>query len=294
MLAADKEISMIRFRKHGSAGTIVLSCLLGSCLFFSCTTTGEATVAAAPQDPPVPQFVPVKIDMPQTITFSSTDGITITADTYMAYPDSAPLILLCHRAGWSRGEYREIAPKLNLQGFNAIAIDQRSGKTKNNVDNATAAAAKAAGKQTAYIDARQDIQSAIDYVKAHYAKGTFILWGSSYSASLVLSVVNDNPGKIDACLAFSPGEYFSDQGLSDSWTASEAAKITIPVFISSNNTEQSAVQPIFDRIPAKNKTYYCPSGASKHGSEALFESNEYSFWTWKAVNAFLLPFAVKR
>jgi alpha-beta hydrolase superfamily lysophospholipase len=267
--------------------------LLAGVTMVSCRSTDSIAPASA-QKQIVPEFTPAIVTTPETITFPSSDGVTITADVYMAYPDTAPLILLCHRAKWSRGEYREIAPKLNEQGFNAIAIDQRSGKTINGVDNMTASSAATAGKQTQFIDALIDIQTAVDYVKAHYAKGTFILWGSSYSASLGVAVTAANQNKIDAYLAFSPGEYFTDQGKSANWVASQAANVTVPVFFTSNNTEYAAVQPIFDSLASKSKTYYLPSSASKHGSEALFESNDYSYWTWKQVNAFLLPFAVKR
>jgi len=48
------------------------------------------------------------------IEIDSLDGLKITADLYMKSSDKAqPFIVLCHQAGWSRGEYREIAPKLN-------------------------------------------------------------------------------------------------------------------------------------------------------------------------------------
>ncbi|ULQ59678.1 alpha/beta hydrolase [Brucepastera parasyntrophica] len=242
-----------------------------------------------------PAFTPVWLEAPSaTITFPSEDGIPITADLYMAYPDTAPLILLCHRAAWSRGEYLEIAPVLTEMGFNAIAIDQRSGRTKNNVDNATKAAAEEAGKPTAFIDALPDIQAAVDYVKAHYAKGKFILWGSSYSASLVLSIVKNNPGKIDACLVFSPGEYFSGQGKAAGWVATEAADVNIPIFFTSNNNEKAEVSSLYRRVPSAIKTYYLPSGESRHGSEALYGASPESQQTWKAVRQFLEPFAAMR
>lgn len=265
------------------AGGMMISC---------CSTKNKSDAVAA--EPAKAVFTPTSVTTPKTITFPSSDGIAITADLYMAYPDSAPLILLCHRANWSRGEYLEIAPKLNLQGFNAIAIDQRSGKTKNNVDNATAAAAKAAGKPTQFVDAEQDIQAAIDYVKANYAKGTFILWGSSYSSSLALVLTKANEGKIDAVLAFSPGEYFADQGKSSSWITTEAQGVKVPAFLTSKNSEQTGVNPIYNAIASTKKTYYVPSSESKHGSEALYESNDVSTWDWNAVNKFLEPLAVKR
>ncbi|MDR2897675.1 MAG: alpha/beta hydrolase [Spirochaetaceae bacterium] len=226
----------------------------------------------------------------QTITFPSADGILITADLYISYPKTAPMILLCHRANWSRGEYREIAPILSDMGFNAVAIDQRSGDTINGVDNATKAAAVAAGKPTQFVDAIQDIQAAVDYVKAIYAQGTFILWGSSYSAALSLSVIKNNPGRIDAALVFSPGDYFADQGKPADWIATEAKDVTIPLFFTSNDTEAEQTLPIYRNIASADKVYRLPSVESRHGSEALYASNPASLWTWKGVSHFLTKF----
>ncbi|MCB0458801.1 MAG: hypothetical protein KDC74_02130, partial [Flavobacteriaceae bacterium] len=48
----------------------------------------------------------------QTITFYAKDSVLITADTYFL-KDIPPTVLLCHQAGFSRGEYIETAKKLN-------------------------------------------------------------------------------------------------------------------------------------------------------------------------------------
>lgn len=277
--------------KKNTLTTILISFVVVGGMMISCCSNKEKNVNAKEVKQ---SFTPASVTTPTTINFPSSDGISITADLYMPYSETAPLILLCHRANWSRGEYLEIAPKLNLKGFNAIAIDQRSGKTKNNIDNATTAAAKAAGKSTSFVDALQDIQAAINYVKTTYAKGTFILWGSSYSSSLSLVLAKENADKIDAVMAFSPGEYFSDQGKASDWITTEVAELKMPVFITSKNSESVDVNPIYNAIPSTNKTYYLPSSESKHGSEALYESNDVSVWTWNAVNKFLEQFANKR
>ena len=73
----------------------------------------------------------------KTVHYKSKDGIQITADLYMSHKTSAPFIVLFHQARWSRGEYREIAPKLNKMGFNCLAVDQRSGDAVNGVENET-------------------------------------------------------------------------------------------------------------------------------------------------------------
>ena len=76
-------------------------------------------------------FLIIKVSNAQSekIYFSSKDGVRITADYYKVHADTVPLILLFHQAGWSRGEYIEIAPRLTQMGFNCMAIDLRSGKT---------------------------------------------------------------------------------------------------------------------------------------------------------------------
>ena len=100
----------------------------------------------------------------KSIVFPSLDGVNITADLYMQNSDKrTPFIVLFHRAGWSRGEYDEIALKLNDLGFNCMAVDLRSGGSVNGVINLTLEDAKKKGKPTTYLDAVQDIKAALLY-----------------------------------------------------------------------------------------------------------------------------------
>jgi hypothetical protein len=71
------------------------------------------------------------------ITFKASDGLQITADLYILNPSENSFIILFHQARWSRGEYLEIAPKLNKLGFNCMAVDQQSGGEINNIVNET-------------------------------------------------------------------------------------------------------------------------------------------------------------
>ena len=103
---------------------------------------------------PAPQAKPAF----KTVEIQSLDKLKITADVYAPHADKkTPFIVLCHQAGWSRGEYREIAPRLNKMGFNCIAIDQRSGRAVNKVANQTTKRAAAAKKATGFLDAEQDL-----------------------------------------------------------------------------------------------------------------------------------------
>ena len=224
----------------------------------------------------------------EQLSFESKDGVAITADLYRAHGSmEAPFIVLCHQAGWSRGEYREIAPKLNKLGFNCLAIDQRSGSKINGVMNETAQKAKAASKGVQYVDAEQDMVAAIDYARQNYAKGKLILWGSSYSSALAIRIAGEHPEKIDGVLAFAPGEYFGKQGKPKDWIQQSAKKVSDPVFITSAKSERKSWKQIAKAIPADSLKTFLPKTSGNHGSRALWKKSGDNASYWKAVKAFL-------
>ena len=225
------------------------------------------------------------------IEFKSIDGLEITADLYMKFEDKTkPFIVLCHQAGWSRGEYREIAPKLNALGFNCLAIDQRSGKRVNGVNNETASRAVAENKRHSFADAEQDILAAVKYVKANLADGKLLLWGSSYSSSLVLHVTGEHPDLVNGTLAFSPSEYFSKLGKPEAWIATSVATANCPIFITSAKNEARSWRSIYDAIKADGKIGFLPKSAGHHGSRALYSKYRDSPEYWNAVKGFLKQF----
>jgi len=219
----------------------------------------------------------------KTITFNAKDGVTITADIYLTTKPNAPLILLFHQAMYSRGEYREIAPKLNALGFNCMAIDQRSGLAVNNVKNETTKSAKKLNKDTKYINAIPDLEAALEYAKTTLNSNKTILWGSSYSSSLVLYMASQNPNDIKAVLSFSPGEYFT---INNKEIQTFTNKIKCPVFITSAKNEQKSWQKIYDNITSK-KQFFIPTLKGNHGSKALWQKNESHKEYWQAVEKFL-------
>jgi len=230
----------------------------------------------------------------KTITFPSADSLEITADLYMPHDNTAPFIILFHRAHWSRGEYREIAPKLNAMGFNCLAVDQRSGSEINGVKNETAARAQALGKPTTYVDALQDMQAALEFVHQNFAKGKLIIWGSSYSSSLVLILAGRNEKIIDGVLAFSPGEYFSRLGKPDNYIQTHVKRLNCPVFITSAKDEAANCKPIYKAIPSEKKVVFTPQTEGIHGSQALWESTPDNAAYWKEVKKFLQQFVEKK
>jgi len=223
----------------------------------------------------------------ETITFQAEDQLKVTADLYMTNADDAPFIILFHQAGWSRGEYLEIAPKLNDLGFNCMAVDQRSGGGINDTENLTNKEAKKTSKETRYIDALPDMQAALNYVKENYSNSKIILWGSSYSSALVIKLASQNLEIVDGVLAFSPGEYFSRMGESETFIQEAAQKIVVPIFITSAKNEENQWKAIFEAISSENKTSFLPETVGNHGSRALWEKFDDNEQYWNAVKDFL-------
>ncbi len=227
---------------------------------------------------------------PEQIVFPSDDGLKITADLYMKYPEKAPFILLFHRAGWSRGEYRQIAPKLVEKGFNCMAVDLRSGYRVNDIVNETAKRARYKGLGIQFLDAYQDMEAALRHARSRWAKGRVILWGSSYSASLALMLAAHSPGQVDGVIAFSPGEYFVRFGKSGTLVRDSVSNLYLPVFFSSAGSEMKLWISIFEAIPSREKVYFLPKTPGAHGAEALWEETDGSQEYWQAVNRFLERF----
>ena len=220
----------------------------------------------------------------KTVQFSTKDDVKVTGDLYLTNDLSQPFILLCHQASFSRGEYIEIAPKLNALGYNCMAIDQRSGKSVNDIINQTKKSAVAKGLPTKYPNALPDIEAGVDYIVNQFKQNKVIIWGSSYSAALTMIVGNTYRDKISAILSFSPGEYFIYQ---DKKIEDYAKNINVPVFMTSSKAEAKVWETIFSNILSKNKTAFVPKAKGKHGSKALWSSHDGHQEYWDAVKLFL-------
>ncbi|MFZ5551731.1 MAG: alpha/beta hydrolase [Bacteroidota bacterium] len=213
------------------------------------------------------------------LEFPSKDGLLISANSY-EITNSHQYILLCHQAGYSRGEYKETAKKFNELGYNCLAIDARSGDECNDMVNETAKRAKAAKKGTTYLDAEQDIIAAIEYISGKTGQKV-VLCGSSYSASLALKIGKENEN-VEAVLAFSPGEYMRDVNLAETIKG-----FNKPVFITSAKSEVKDYEGIAAAIESTIKDIFVPAEEGIHGSSALWEETKNHTEYWAAVEKFL-------
>ena len=141
---------------------------------------------------------------PVEVQFSTSDGITVFGDIY-ASPEgkSAPIILLFHQAGGdARGEYSGIAGRLLENGYNVLAIDQRSGGDRFGGVNRTVATL--GQTDYGYCDVYPDLEAALAFARESGYSGPLAVWGSSYSAALVFQLGAKNSDEVAAVLGFSP------------------------------------------------------------------------------------------
>lgn len=223
----------------------------------------------------------------QTVTFTAEDGVVVTADNYVVSTQK-PYLILLHQAGYSRGEYRETAPKLANLGFNCLAVDLRSGNEVNFIKNQTAVDATTKQMPNSYVSAIADIQAALNFVASRSNK-PIILVGSSYSASLALVEATEN-FKIKAVVAFSPGEYFGEELNVKQSTSS----ICIPILTLSSRMEFADCKTLLDHVPSKHINFFRPSeGEGVHGSRALWERNPTHHEYWMALTQFFSGLNIK-
>ncbi len=212
--------------------------------------------------------------------FYSSDSLLITAHLYETDP-SKPYLLLFHQAEYSKGEYKETAPRLMNLGYNCLAVDLRSGNQVNYIQNETTKEAKKRNLPTSYLSAKKDIEAAIDFAYKKSQKPVVLL-GSSYSASLALYVANGNE-KVKAVIAFSPGEYFQNELK----VQTQLKNYDKPVLIACTQREFPYVTELAKYIPDHLKTIFKPQeGQGEHGSKALWSNSPTSKEYWLSILMF--------
>lgn len=154
---------------------------------------------------------------------------------------------------------------------------------------ATNQTAAALGRAPGYADAIHDLRAALAWAGE---KGMpVILWGSSYSAALVLRLASEQPTRVAGVMAFSPGEYFGDGAPVRRW----ASEVTAPLFVTSAKDagEIAAAKALSLASPSAHKRDHVPESGGVHGSSTLIASRnaEGAEQNWRAVLAFLTEVA---
>ena len=221
----------------------------------------------------------------EEIEFKGIDGTTIYGD-YYAGNDDAPLIMLHHQAGWNaRGEYGEISARLVDNGYNVLSVDARGGGNRDGVPNRTLEALGI--NRLPFCEVLPDVISTLKFANEKYPNSKKILWGSSYSAALVLKVAASEADDVLAVLSFSPaeGEFMGNCQPSD-----QAGKISVPVMILRPASELKSETNIaqFELFKSSGYTMHVAENGV-HGSSMLVtdRTKHNTDAEWSAVLSFL-------
>jgi dienelactone hydrolase len=210
-----------------------------------------------------------KVDTPSPVpvTLRARDGVKIYADAYAAFSPTAPVLLLFHQAGSSRAEYATLAPRLATLGYNALAIDERSGGQLYGINQTQTEL----GKTTTFLDVLPDMEAALAWAKRTHPVAKIILVGSSFTASLVFELAAKHPGDVAAVAAFSPSEYFPDP----KYVRSAAHRVHVPVFIDSGSDPEEIgnAKMIFDAVSSRDKQQYRPKSGI-HGASTMRDDRD--------------------
>ena len=221
----------------------------------------------------------------QQVVFPAPDGGEVHATWYPAEGGARAVILAFHQGGASgEAEYAPIAPALNAAGFTVLAVDQRAGGELFGGTNRTAAAR---GDDPGYCDAMPDLEGALAYARAERPGEPLVLWGSSYSAALVLRLAGAEPEGVAGVLAFSPA---SGGPLAACRGEEVSGAIDAPVLIlrpAGEMERPSAVEQAETFRRQGHRVFVADPGT--HGSSMLVEERVGgpTAGTWQVVMAFL-------
>lgn len=215
-----------------------------------------------------------------TITFTSADGLELTADEYIIASDN-PYILLFHEQGSSRGEFYTIARRLCKMDYNCLAVDLRNGGNNNFVSNETAKRCRENKCALGVKEIEMDMAAAVEFV-LNQSNQPVILFGSGANGSLSLKLAKENDN-VRAVVALSPGEYFLPNiNIQD--TISNLRK---PVFITSSLPEFPYVSQLVSNIDEQYVSLFEPKlGEGGRGAVSLTAENEHNSEYWLALLLF--------
>ena len=165
-----------------------------------------------------------------------------------------------------------------------MTIDQRSGGDSFGGVNRTIAELE--NTKYSYCDAYPDLEAALEYARRQ-GFGRIIVWGSSYSAALVIRLAADHPESVDRVLAFSPA---SGDAMGDCGPMEHASRLKLPALMlrPAREAAMSAVASDLKMYRDQGHATYVSEGGS-HGSSILIEDRggEATEMTWNRVLEFL-------
>lgn len=211
---------------------------------------------------------PVAAQRAEVVHLALSDSLAITADLYRAdAPADAPVLLLFHQGGGdARGEYAPIIPRLLTEGFHVLSTDVRGGGDR--FGSGHRAPPTEPGFD--YCSAYPEVEASLSLARMNGLTGPLILWGSSYTATLVVQAGARRSADVRAVLAFAPAGGAPLAGCQADVYAPWLARAGVPLFIARSSEELAnpATRERFDRLIEQGADAFVAEG-SGHGSSML-------------------------
>jgi dienelactone hydrolase len=221
------------------------------------------------------------------LDFNAADSVRVTAHLYETSDrdTDGPVIVAFHQAGSNgRGEYGPIAERLLVAGYSLLAVDLRSGGDRFGFRNLTA---DRLGQSVEYCDVMPDLRAAVHEARRLRPGSPIVLWGSSYSAALVLRLAAEEPAGVVAVLAFSPA---SGGPMADCRGEDLSDRIQVPVLALRpvSEMENESVEAQAELFRSQGHEVFV-SKPGTHGSSMLVPGRVGADVesTWRVVLAFL-------
>lgn len=219
------------------------------------------------------------------VRFPAAGGQMVFGTWYPAEGTARAIIIALHQGGASGdAEYGPIVPRLTAGGFDVLTVDLRSGGDRFGGLNRTV---QLRGSSADYCDAGADIAGALRFVRMQAPDTPIILWGSSFSAALVIrEAVTDSAGVVGV-LAFSPA---SGDPMVGCQPEQAAERIAVPLLVLRPRSEMAldhvGQQAVRFRM-AGHKVVVADPGT--HGSSMLVAERVDGpvAGTWAEVEGFL-------
>jgi pimeloyl-ACP methyl ester carboxylesterase len=217
-------------------------------------------------------------------TVFAADGVSVYGDRYDVGNARATIVLF-HQGGANvRGEYAAIIPRLLSEGFSVVAADLRRGGQLFGSWNRTVAETSPA---ESYCEAEADVDAVLEYALDQAGASPVILWGSSYSAALVIRAADRHPDGVAAVLAFSPA---SGESMDGCRPEEVFDRLDAPLLVlrPAREVEIASVREQLDVASAAGHEVYV-AAVGTHGSSMLVEERVGSDVeeNWRRVMSFL-------
>lgn len=213
-----------------------------------------------------PFFFAVKLKIMRLIKLKTSDEKEIVGDFYPVKEKTAPAVVLLHMMPSTKESWREFAKKLNMAGFQALAIDLRGHGESEGEPEGFRLFSDEEHKASIY-----DVESAVEFFALRDVPLEKIsLAGASIGANLAFQFQSEHP-EIKASVLLSPG--LSYHGI-DIEPMAKKILPSQPVFLAAGgaNDEYSSetAQKIFNALKSKNKQIKIFQNAG-HGTTIFME-----------------------